>query len=235
MIPTKIIIPIFSILICTLLTGCITIPYVYGDYYREIERFYNNKDVMLAIEHAEYNINYTTYTNLSRWDDNWPNFIDSEVIEHYNVSYILDSESKRKSDISFYYNAWSIFYPELNFKMRNNDYLIEIKVNNEEYIDEFEIPLYLEFEIREMVIGHLENESWVYDKESWNTHYWEDDFNVELYLNFTNVYFVVMDLDYDDIYGPLAAVFVGTSQFLILDEDYDPLVIGVSPSPHIVS
>ena len=235
MISKKVLIPIISILVCTLLTGCVTMPYVYGDYYREVERFYKTEDEREAIFHAENNIDYTTYTNMSRWDDDWPNFIDTEVIDHYNESYTEDSASKSKSDISFFYNAWALFYPELNFKMRNNEYLLEVKVNNEKYMKELDTSYYLEFEIREMVIGHLENESWVYDKEIWNTHYWEDDFTIELYLNFTNVYFVVMDLIYDDIYGPLAAVFVETTQLLVLDQNLDPLVVGVVPSPHMVS
>jgi hypothetical protein len=219
-----------------IISGCIgDMMWEFGHYDREIRRYYDASDEGMAIYHAENSINYTEYTNLTRWEGDWANFVDNEVIEHYNDSFVTDRDADREADVYFYYNAWARFYPELNFKMKNERYSLLIKLNNDNFIEGFEEPPFLDFEIEEMVIVHIDNGTWVFDKERWQTHYWESDFKVELYMNFTNVYFVAMELSYDDIWGPLAATYVQTAQFLILNEEFEPLVIGIAPSPWMVS
>lgn len=217
------------------LSGCLRdIIFRYGHYDREIERFYDTENELAAIEAAE-NINYTFYTNLSRWEGSWANFIDKEVIDHYNESYNDARENKEEADIYFEYYAWADHHQRLDFKIMRDEWEMVVRVNGEDlFKDQSDRDINYYNDNDEMFLGHTENGTWVIDKNSSRAGA-DPGEDVDLYLHFEDCFLVKMYLSYDDIWGPLAAIFVETIQFLVLDIDLDVLMIGVHPSPMIMS
>jgi len=226
-----------SVLIMTalLVSGCLgDVFWDFGHYSRDIERYYDTEDEGKAIETAEY-LNYTNYTSLPRWEDSWANYIDSDVIEHYNSSYQRDMENEREADVTFKYYAWAEFFPQMDLRLKKDRFELVVRVNGDDPFNDREarnIYYYLDYE--EMFLGHMENGSWSVDKySSYGGGAYRND--VDLYLHFNNSYFVKMYLSYDDIWGSLAARYVETFQFVVLDSEFNVMVIGVHPSPWMVS
>jgi len=225
--------PIF--LAAIIVSGCMgDIFWDFGHYSMDVERYFDTEDEERAIEVAQ-NLNYTNYTILQRWEDSWANYIDSEVIDHYNTSYYEDMENEREADVTFRYYAWSEYYLEMDLRLKRDHHGLVVRVNGDDPFsnhDGKDIYYYMDYE--EMFLGHMENGSWSVDKySSYGGGAYRND--VDLYLHFNNSYFVKMYLSYDDIWGSLAARYVETFQFVVLDSEFNVLVIGVHPSPWMVS
>ncbi|MGA1873313.1 MAG: hypothetical protein ACMUHY_06540 [Thermoplasmatota archaeon] len=223
------------LVLCVLFGGCIEDGlWDYGSYHRDIRRNHDTEMEGKAIEVAE-NLNYTRFTNLTRWTNEWANYIDSEVIEEYNRSFTMDRDAGREADITFRYCAWAEFHPEMDLRLKRDRWELLVRVNGDDPFKDGDIrgfSLYMDYE--EMFLGHMVNGNWSVDKYS-SAGVGTYSSDVDLYLHFNNTYFVKMYLSYDDIWGPLAAYYVETFQFVVLDSGFNVLVIGVHPSPWLVS
>ncbi|MGA1820103.1 MAG: hypothetical protein ACMUHU_03740 [Thermoplasmatota archaeon] len=197
--------PIF--LAAILVSGCMgDLFWDFGHYSVDVERYFDTEDEMRAIEVAE-NLNYTDYTSLQRWEDSWANYIDSEVIDHYNASYHQDMENEREADVTFRYYAWAEFYPEMDLHLTGVSSTLSVRLNGE---DPFHVndssEIYYDLSYDEIFLGHTENGSWSVDKYSSVGGGVPSDTEVDLDLHLNNSYFVKMYLSYDDIWGSLAAI-----------------------------
>ncbi len=206
---------------CTLiLSGCIGPEY--GKYVIDFSRNYSNYDERRAIEVAE-NINYTNYVNISRFYDEWANFIDSETINHYNSSFFEAKENKDEIDIYYTYIANAKFYTKLNITIGTENWNINISINGIYYFN----------------IDHDTAIIALIDGMDSNIIKWQEEYPQEeeffFNQNFEQIYLIDMQLSYDATWGPLAAYYVNTFQIILLDKDYNFKMIILSPSAHIVS
>ena len=114
-------------IICVIIfSGCISnYIYKYGEYEIDFSRNYSNSNERNAIEIAE-SINYSTHVNMSRFDSDWANFIDSGVIAHYNNSFFQAKENKEEINIYYEYFANVRFYPELNINIESENWYLDI-------------------------------------------------------------------------------------------------------------
>lgn len=205
--------------------------YQYGHYENEFKRHYFETNEREAICTCE-NINYTSFFNISRYSDKWPNFIDRDVIENYNTSFYTDKDEEREANIYYSYQAWGKYYSQMNVELRRNRSDLLIEVNGEYPISNTERYPAMYFD--NVIVGTIENGNWTIIK---NNEYFildeAEDFRFELEL--IGGYYVEMDLDYVDVWASLAGVFAHTRQIIILDEFFQPILILLSPSSHIVS
>ena len=207
----------------------------YGYYERDIERYYRSEGEYTAILTAE-SLNYTEYTNFTRWEGEWANFIDKQVIERYNRSYTKAKEEEIEADIYFTYTAAAQFYTEMNLKIRNTRSLLKMQINGGRVLKAYDDELYRDQDVylEELHLGYMKNNSWNVVVDRYMS-YWRELVDIDLDLTFENAYFVGMSLTYDDIWGSLAAIFVNTEQFLVLDSEFNVLLMGIMPSAHMIS
>lgn len=213
---------IFLISISIAVSGCLSNP-DYGDYRIDFRRYYTTEDEFRAIEVAEY-INYTRCLNLSRYWELWTNYIDCDVIDHYNRSYFSDESEDRKADVTYVYHAWAKYIDPLNVTLQRSTEKLIININGSEIVRGLEDHSPIDFDYYRIIIGQNISGEWIVPKGIYSN----DPTNLNILTAIGPGYYVEMRLSYDDSWGPKAAIFEDIYQVVFMDKDFQPMLIIVS-------
>lgn len=208
----------------------------YGHYDRDIERNIDGDEEKQVLESVE-NFSYGEVFDMERFANGggeaWANFIDSDVINHYNTEYERLRDQKARHNIHLMYKA-KVYkiddlniiytytpetvlreYPNGDVEVTGDEYVLELYNNSEILvtIDEDFFP-----DIIAVFAGT--NHSY-YDQES------------IFQINFSNVYLVHQYLHYSDAWGPLAGYGVRIHQIVIMDEKCQPLFVFIDNNQYI--
>ncbi|UCH89700.1 MAG: hypothetical protein JSV49_03360, partial [Thermoplasmata archaeon] len=170
-----------------------------------------------ALEIAE-NINYSEYFNLSRFSSHWANFIDHTTINHYSDLIELYKNNQRQTYVSMNYTVNVGSYSKISIINNSDNFTI---TNDDEIIQQIN-HYYYHFFNKQYYCKILINGSLQLIKGNYS-------------IDFENCIIIDMCLDYIDRSGPLGAVFVCTYQIIILDNDFNVILIKLCPSDHLVS
>ncbi|MCK5561420.1 MAG: hypothetical protein KAJ51_12525 [Thermoplasmata archaeon] len=212
-----------------IISGCIGPSY--GKYEIDFSRNYSNANERIAIGMAE-NINYSFYVNMSRFEDEWANFIDSETINHYNNSFYSAKNNKEEIDISYTYFATTKFYQELNISAKSEGRYLNVSINGIDHTEIFHKGNEMFFDSEKLIIV-LVNETETNIIKAQEEYPFKNNFYFD--KSYGQIYLIEMYLSYGATWDLVGAYYVETFQILILDENYNLEMIILSPSDHIVS
>ena len=190
-------------------------------YERSIVRNTSNVEEANALTIAE-NSNYSEIFNLQRfttwnhdetWAYTWANFIDTQVIEYYDNRF----ENLKPEGIKFHYEAnvftWDhirvIYVPAPEGETNLDADAIQVLSLNGSVL--FENAQYT---------GPRWGMLFAYRNDSEYQKIMAEEINFSI----SKSYVIEMTLDYDEIWGPLAAFFVKVYQIIIVDQDFVPFL-----------
>jgi uncharacterized membrane protein YvbJ len=200
-----------------------------GSYTQYFERKYQTADERDAI-YATEALNYTAYFGLPRFNEGWTtNFIDSEVLDFYNKSFLESKEKNEEIDIVFWYLAMAENFEELNLDLKNEFGNLNITMNDEEEKAISHNGYGLLYSDTLVYVKYLEggNQPPVDLEETIGKMSHEEEFNIQ--LNFTDVIFVEMYFSYEKMWGEDSGSLIETYQLIILDKDYSVKMIILFP------
>ena len=188
---------------------------MYGHYNRKIERNVDNKDEEKALEIVE-NYNYSEIFNLERYlYGKWANFIDSDVIEHYNKEYekLKDQWARHNVELIYKAEVYNITNLEINYDYIPvyDEYKLKIYDANKKFVD-------IRGEVLPEIIATFNG-----------TDYTLYNVEIDFKLNFSNIYLVYLNFYYSDYYGSLAGYFLEIYQIIIMDMNFQPIFIFIDP------
>ncbi len=228
------------LIIIVILSGCFSIgdkkedkddPYKYGKYEITFERYNSTKNEMMAIQIAE-GINYSDCLNISRFDGFYANYIDSETFIFYNTTFLKDKNEGREADLFYEYLAYGkSLKKNTTISIFNSEMNINFLMNGEIFINDYNASYLNVINILDSIISVYNNGSWNIIKDINDP--WKKDFQYNTQIN--GGYIVGMILEYDDIWANTGAIYVHTQQMIILDRNYQPVVVMCNPSEHLVS
>jgi|GEM_PF-813638 len=225
-------------------------------YINEVNRAINSPSEEQALKVAE-TINYATITRFERYNTKdideykhpgtyipytWAHFIDTEVIDYYQTRTNYYHSKLNGPSVAFTYDANITYLEQLrisdftesrqsrgSFRMEDGTFQEKTTTYDITYIGLYNTDKSIPFK----------TVSWIWHtfyKNQTTFHKMSSDYNViEHNLTFNNCYIVEMNLSYTERYGPLAAFFVNVNQLVVLDQNFEPIWIGISPPSHVVS
>jgi hypothetical protein len=202
-------------------------PQFSPSYQRTVNRNFESSYEAQAISEAE-SLNYTAITSKERFDnDSDPqaylnpipylsyvcsNFVDSEALNYYETRYVNQQGKETPK------------YIELNYSA-NASYCSELRIYNSLP------PPNVTWHNTTIVISTLNGTTtsgamqfFYKNQSSYQTIEWGYDFN------FSDCYLVKMRLEYSEVYAPLAAFFASVDQIVVLDRNFEPLLVGLESS-----
>jgi hypothetical protein len=203
-----------------------------------INRTVNSPTEEQALKIAE-SIDYATIISLERFHESeintykqpgkhmsgtWANFIDSDVIDYYQNRYYYQQKQKDLKGIIFTYNASVTYFEQLHIfsitkAEQYTDYLGNIATWNN-----ITTAFQSSSETNPAkTTGRLDN---ILHKNQTSFYKMQPEFDI----TFSNCYLVEMDLNYNEVYGPLAAFWNNTQQIIVLDQNIEPIWLNVDPS-----
>lgn len=184
-----------------------------GEYHIKIERDYNTEKEKISIEVAE-EFDYSSIFNISRFDPefHYNNYIDSEVISNYSAVIEERREKNDQSYNSLRYKAEALSLSTCRINCNRNSLCIES--DNKSYIESHFFDDHVWYSSMIAIFNDT------YMRIAYQIH---DD----IQINLTNVILVRMELAYAHSWGSLAAVYSDTYQYIILDEDFEPIFIAI--------
>ena len=204
-------------------------PEIPRTYERTVARNFDTPDEERALLAAE-SINYSAITSWERFDGSSDpeaylhpgtylaytdaNFIDSQVIDYYETRYANLKEKEglnSPKQIELTYEAKAQNRSE--FRIYNSPAPEGVAWHNTT------IVMSAPNGTISLSSGHMQ--FFYKNQSSYQTIEWEYDFN------FSNCYFVEMDLQYSEIYAPTAAFFSHVYQIVVLDDNFVPVLIGL--------
>jgi hypothetical protein len=165
----------------------------------------------------------------------WANFIDSEVIDYYQNRY--DYQRKQiimPRGVTFTYNA-NVTYLEQMHICNTTQLEQGTKFNHD--TNQFEpitwysraIAFYgTDSSAPLIMVKPFQHMSYRNQSEYYTL-------SPEFDLNFSNCYLVEMELEYEEVYNPLAGFWVHARQIVVLDQNLQPVWIGINPSMRAVA
>lgn len=191
----------------------------YGHYRKEITRVFDSSEDEQALLVAENELNYSHITGLERLNYSWANYIDNVTLQFY-IDEFEDLRAKNaEHNVYLSYSAHTSYYDKISVSWKDNKIIV------------WESG-------RQAYTARCYGQELGYEYAPVIKFYDGSDFVVfDLASNITinECYLVAMRLTYSNSWGPLAAYYVHTTQFIILDKDYSPVFVYVDPSDHVVS
>jgi len=217
------------------------------DVNREVEGFSEEQTLKVA-----ETIDYATITGFRRFEGSsetdafihpesyleytWANFIDTEVIDYYQNRYDYQQKQKSPKGVTFTYNAKVTYLEQLQISnittmeqhtatqsMEDGTFQDGTITYNRITIGFYDLDKTTPFKTINQCSTYHKNHNTFYKMPS--------EFN----LAFNNCYIVEMNLTYEEYYNPLAAFFVRVQQIIVLDQNFDPLWIGITPPLYVVA
>ncbi|UCG68558.1 MAG: hypothetical protein JSV09_12215 [Thermoplasmata archaeon] len=186
----------------------------YGHYERIIQRNADDDEEGHILSVVE-NFSYSDVFDVERFDngeyEKWANFIDFEVIEHYNSEFERLRDQGARHDVSFTYKAEVYNIDQLNLLY---DYIHE----RDEYTLELFNSSVTFLRIEEYFFPDI-----IAEFNGTNLAYYNHEFSFQ--TNFSNVYVVHLFLYYSDGWGSLAGYAVLIDQIVIMNREFQPLFI----------
>jgi hypothetical protein len=196
-------------------------------YERNITRNFNNQEEERALTTAE-SINYLAIVSLGRFDGSsdpeaylhrgtylsytYANFIDSEVINYYETRYSNLQGKGYPKHIELNYEANVTKRSE--FRIYNSPapenvtwHNVTIVISNPDGSVKLKVSGYMKFFYR--------------NQSSYQMIEWEYDFN------YSDCYVVEMKLEYSEIYASVAGYWSDVYQIVVLDKNFEPVLIGL--------
>jgi len=160
---------------------------MYGHYNRKIERNIDNKDEEKALEIVE-NYNYSEIFNLERYlYGKWANFIDSDVIEHYNEEYekLKEQWARRNVKLNYKTEVYNLSNLEINYDYIPvyDEYKLKINDTNEKFVN-----------VRGEVLPNLIA---IFN----GSNYSKFDINKDFEIDFSEIYLVYLNFEFWDFWG----------------------------------
>jgi hypothetical protein len=191
-----------------------------------LERFHGSSEVDAYIHHGT-SLSYT-----------WANFIDSEVIDYYQNRYNYQQKQIRPRSVSFTYNANVTYLEQLHiFNITQPvQYTDHGHPGDPDYPRKGVIAWY---NITKTFYGSDKTTPLKTTDVWWNTFYKNQTtfykMPPEFNLTFNNCYLVEMNFAYDETYSRLAAFSVNIHQIVILDQNFEPLWLSITPPLYAIS
>ncbi|UCF08754.1 MAG: hypothetical protein JSW28_03420 [Thermoplasmata archaeon] len=191
----------------------------YGHYERDIQRNAEGEEEVQLLELAE-NFSYGEVFEVDRYvgggDELWANYIDFQVVEHYNREYERLRDGEARHDVTFIYKA----------KVVNTE---ELKITCTSARDIYS---------RERIIFEANGSQGMLGIESREGEDMAAFFNgtdfvvydsiTDLQLNFQDVHLVRFYLEYSDTWDLVGAYYVEIEQVMVFDGEGQPVFIYVS-------
>lgn len=203
--------------------------YTRGDYVQYFDREYTTETERNAIYAAE-GLNYSQFFGLPQFNEDWTtNFIDSDVLDFYNMTFERAKDKNEDIDLEYRYLAMSEYHDNFNITVNNELYYMNLTINGEQkkvinhkgygliYSDELVYVKYMK--------GF--NQPPVDLEESLGKLSHEIEFRMD--NNYTNAYFVEMYLSYKKTWGERSGSLIETYQLVVLDENYNVKMIILFP------
>ena len=210
----------------SLFTWSLMHPQIPQTYELNIARNVNNAEEETALAAAE-SINYTPITSLERFANSTDpqaylspsdylsyvcaNFIDSETINYYQTRYDNQQGKEYPRQIELNYQANATKYTE--FRIYNSPAPQGVTWHN--------TTIVLSAPNGAVTFNSAGMQIYYRNQSSYQTTDWDYDFN------FSDCYFVKMNLEYSETYAPLAAFFATIDQIVVLDKNFEPVLVGL--------
>jgi len=217
---------IVALVATSLVIWSLTTPQVHPRYEKSILRNFGNHEEETALTTAE-SINYSAISSYERFDGSsepeaylhpstylaytYANFIDSEVINYYQARYDNQQGKEYPRHIELNYRANVTKYTD--FRIYNSPAPQGVNWHNTTMVMSA---------LNGSVVSRSDAMQIFYKNQSgYQMTEWEYDFN------FTDCYFVEMNLAYSETYASTAAFFSEVHQIVVLDRDFSPVLVGV--------
>ena len=222
---------IFTVLIATAiavsyLTWDLLNPQIPNKYIKNIVRNFDSTQEENALQTAE-TLNYSTITSMKRFDGSsdpeaylnpetyieytCSNFIDQEVIDYYQTRYEKQQGKEHPKQIELIYQANVTKYS--NFRIYNSPAPEGVTWHNNTIV--FSTT-------NGTTTQNFGGMQFFYqNKTTYQMTEGEYDFS------FSDCYVIEMKLQYSEVYAPVSAFFATINQIVILDDDFEPVLIGL--------
>ena len=201
-------------------------PQIPQRYERNIARNIDNHEEESVLTAAE-SINYSAITSLERFDASsdpeaylnpgtylaytCANFIDSEVIEYYQTRYENQQGKEYPRQVKLTYEANVTKFSE--FRIYNSPAPEGVTWHN--------ITIVMSAPNGSVAFNSADMQFFYKNQSGYQMTEWEYDFS------FSNCYVVEMKLFYSEIYAPVAAFFANIKQIVVLDRNFEPVLLGL--------
>lgn len=195
-------------------------------YEKNITRNFENSEEQTALAEAE-SIEYSSITSLERFSGtNSPedylnsnsyvsytsaNFIDSHVIDYYQTRYENQQGKEFPRQIELNYEANASMFS--HFRIFNSPVPEGVSWHNVTIVMSASNGT-IEFTSGNMQFFYKNQTTYQITK-------WDYDFE------FSDCYVINMKLDYSEIYAPVAGFFVSIHQIVVLDRNFEPVLLGL--------
>jgi len=199
-------------------------PQISQRYQRTVNRNFESSYEEQAISEAE-SLNYTAITSKDRFDGSSdpqaylnhsdylsyvsPNFVDSEVLSYYEARYVNQQGKEAPSHIELTYSA-------------NASQCSKLRIYNSlppPNVSWHNTTIVISTPNITIVSGAMQ--FFYKNQSSYQTIEWGYDFS------FSDCYLVKTRLEYSEVYAPLAAFFARVDQIVVLDRNFEPLLVGL--------
>jgi hypothetical protein len=199
----------------------------YQGYHRHVERLFSNEDEEVALRAAE-SLYLEHVVNQSRWKDGgtgfWANYFDNETIPGADR---FAQEHKQRAYISLSYVARVLSIQNFRLEIAgfgNWTFLRSVDVTSSWKNDSLGIWSYND-PYQSWIIVVYNSTSQAYE-QLWPPVYW---------LLEKPGYLVFLELYFSDMSGPLAATYTWLTQFVVVDSQFEPVLVIVKPLVHAYS
>ncbi|MCW4028875.1 MAG: hypothetical protein NWE92_04420 [Candidatus Bathyarchaeota archaeon] len=189
-------------------------------YHRSIARNFDNTEEENALNKAEA-LNYTYISGRERFLNpsdpeeyqnslsyTYANFIDADILNYYQTRYDNQQGKELPRQIGLTYQANATMYPQIRiYKPWNNNTVLMSTPDGEVLSKTFGY-------------SHL-----FYKNQSSYT-----QIEREYDFNFSDCYVIVMDFSYSETYASLAAFISDVDQIVVLDQNFEPVLVGLTSS-----
>jgi hypothetical protein len=216
-----------AIFLAPLLVPSLRYPEIPLKYDREIDRNFSSQQEGKALAAAEF-LNYSAIVNSERFDGSsdpdaylhpgnylqytYANFIDSEVINYYETRYNDLQGKGHPKQIELRYEANAT--KQSKFRIYNSPAPENVTWHNTTIV-----LSYSDGSVKLTSSGDMK--FFFRNQSSYQTVQWEYDFN------FSDCYVVEMKLLYSEVYAPLAGYWSDVYQIVVLDKDFESILVGL--------